>query len=261
MAFVDESSTARSSGSRIISRILPPAIRLWLVSQVEHVEDLVFQIEGGDRDILSGYIPEVTLSARRAVYEGIHLSQVAVKASEISINLGQVIRRKPLRLLKAFPVSGSVILTTEDFNRSLQSPLLSEGIYDFLRLLVRSQSDAAQLQAIVDELPERSVASHYQPTASIEANQIALKLTPKKDKHVPPILITTQLDIKNGHQLCLINPHWSINEDASSKTPLQNLEGFAIDLGSEVALTECSIVADQLVLAGTIQVLPTDETE
>ena len=62
----------------LISRLLPPAIRLWLHSQLDQLEGLGFQLEGKDRQILSGHIPQVRLSAQQAVYRGLHVSQVAV---------------------------------------------------------------------------------------------------------------------------------------------------------------------------------------
>lgn len=252
-----ESTPVKPSGSRIISRILPPAIRFWLHTQLEHVEDLVFRIEGRDRELLSGHIPEVLLSAHKAVYQGIHLSQIAVTAKGIRINLGQVMRRQPLRLLTPFPVSGNLRLTTTDLNASLQAPLMGEGLYDFLQLLAQSQPEAAVLSTWLHEFPERTVLPHYLPTAHIEDNSITLRLTPRTGETVPPIAIATDLAIKDGHRLCLEHPHWLPTPgNDNTRTPLPALHGFEIDLGSEVTLTECLIQADQLSLAGTIRVLP-----
>lgn len=251
-----ESSLKHPGGSRIISRILPPAIRLWLSSQLDHVENLVFKIEGRDRDILSGHIPEVSLSAEKAVYQGVHLSQAAVTAQTIRVNLGQVIRRQPLRLLAPFPVSGNVLLTTADFNLSLQSALLGEGIYDFLQRLVHAQPEAAQLQHILDCLPRRTVLPQYQPTADIRVDGIRLHLIPSPGETVPAIAIATQLAIRDGHRLCLENPHWLADPQSASATPLPALHGFEIDLGPEVTLTACELKADYMTLNGTIRVLP-----
>ena len=251
-----DSTPAKSSGSGVISRVLPPAIRLWLHTQVEHVEDLVFCIEGRDRQILSGHIPEILLSAQKAVYQGVHLSQITVKASGIRINLGQVIRRKPLRLLTPFPVSGDLYLTTADLNHSLQAPLLGEALYDFLKLLAHSQPEAVELQAILNHLPKHTVLPHYSPTANIGPDQITLQLIPREGQTVPPIAIATQLAIQDGHRLCLENPHWLTDSEADATTPLPALHGFEIDLGSEVTLTKCDIQTNQLSLAGSIRVKP-----
>lgn len=244
------------SGSRIISRVLPPAIRLWLSTQLDHVENLTFRIEGSDRQILSGYLSSVSLSAEKAVYQGIHLSQATVQAKDIRVNLGQVIRRKPLRLSASFPVSGTVFLNTVDLNESLQSPLLGEGLYDFLRLLARSQTDAAHLQDILHHLPERTVLSHYQPAAEIKPDSLVLHLVPHADKTIPPVAIATQLKIQDGHRLCLKNPCWLADPSLENATELPALQGFEIDLGAEVRLTKCELQMDLISLDGTVHVLP-----
>lgn len=251
-----EPTSAKSAGSRVISHLLPPAVRLWLHTQVEHVEELVFRIEGGDRQILSGHIPEVLLSAQKAVYQGIHLSQVVVKASGIHINLGQVMRRKPLRLQAPFPVCGDVYLTTADLNQSFQSPLLGEGLYDFLRLLARSQPEASELEAMLGHFPEKTVLPYYLPTANIESDRITLNLTPREGQTVRPIAIATQLAVKDGRRLCLENPHWLAEPDSENATPLPTLHGFEIDLGSQVTLSKCVIETGQISLAGSIRVMP-----
>ncbi|NJL44881.1 MAG: DUF2993 domain-containing protein [Leptolyngbyaceae cyanobacterium SM2_3_12] len=108
---------AHRGGSRLISRLLPPAIRLWLQTQLDHIEGLNFQINGKDRQILSGYVPQVMISAQQAVYRGLHVSQVEVAATEIQVNLGQVVRGKSLRLLQPFPVQGRVSLGAQDLKK------------------------------------------------------------------------------------------------------------------------------------------------
>ncbi|WP_204140297.1 DUF2993 domain-containing protein [Halomicronema sp. CCY15110] len=251
-------SSPQPRGSRIISRLLPPAIRFWLSTQLDHVENLQFEIQGRDREILSGHIPEIALSAQKAIYQGIHLSQAAVTASAIRVNLGQVVRRQPLRLLAPFPIQGAIELTEADFNNSLQSPLLGEGLYDFLQLLARSQPEAASLQDLLDALPDRTVHSHYQAQAAIQTDYVILRLRPKVPA-VPAIAIRTQLSIRDGHRLCLDNPHWLKDDTLTAPTsiPLSDLHGFAIDLGKEVMLTDCRVADQKLRLSGTVRVLPT----
>ena len=257
-----ESSSAKSKGSRLVSRILPPAIRLWLQTQLEHVEDLVFQIEGRDRDILSGHIPGVLLSAQKAIYQGIHLSQVAVKATGIRINLGQVIRRRPLRLLTPFPLSGDLCLTTADLNQSLQAPLLGAGLYEFLKLIAKSQSgNMDALTALMQRFPEGTVLDCYSPSVSITIPILTLRFTPREGQTVPPIELATQLTVKDGNRLCLEDPRWLSVPDIDSHPPLSALHSFEIDLGSEVTLTRCELQADQLSLTGTLRVLPEESPE
>lgn len=255
-----EPTPEKSKGSRIISRVLPPAIRLWLQSQLDLVEDLGFQIEGRDRDILSGHIPTVALTAQKAIYRGIHLRQVAVSASGIRINLGQVLRRKPLRLLAPFPVSGGVCVPEADLNASLQSPLLGEGLYEFLRLIAKSQPKDHGLHALLLQLQQRTVLTHYTPSATIAANRITLQLLPLSGQTLAAIAISTHLVVKDGRRLCLEDPCWLSPDDVDAKTELSALQGFEIDLGSEVDITECAVQSQRLSIQGTLQVLPEVET-
>lgn len=252
-----ESISDKPSGSRVISRILPPAIRFWLQTQLDHVEELGFHLQGRDREILSGHIPEVLLTAQKAIYQGLHLSQVDLKASSIRINLGQVIRRQPLRLLAPFPVSGEVCVTETDLNASLQSPLLGEGIYEFLRLIAKSQPQAVGLASILQQLPARTVLPYYQPQASIKPNHVLLTLTPGDGYTVPAIAIATDLIIRDGHHLCLENPQWLSGQEGDlAAIVLDSLQGFEIDLGPDVTITSCQIQTQQLLLKGTLRVLP-----
>ena len=123
--------------SRIISKVLTPALRLWLRSQVEQVEDLQINIQAGDRLLLTGHIPKVSLSARRAVYQGLYVRQIQLVAETIRINLGQVLKGKPLRLLEPVPVTGELLVEEVDLNASLQGTLLPNALTEFLMTLLK----------------------------------------------------------------------------------------------------------------------------
>jgi hypothetical protein len=90
------------------------------------------KIEGSDRQIFSGAIPKVTAAARGAVYRGLHLTEVAIEGAGIRVNLGQVIKGQPLRLLESFPVFGVLRLIQADLNASLKAPLLADALSEFL---------------------------------------------------------------------------------------------------------------------------------
>ncbi|MBF2036473.1 MAG: DUF2993 domain-containing protein [Leptolyngbyaceae cyanobacterium T60_A2020_046] len=249
-----DSATSAGQGSRLISRLLPPAVRLWLLSRLEHVEALVFQIEGRDRELLSGHIPAIVLSAQKAIYDGIHLSQVAVKASAIHINLSQVIRRKPLRLMAPFPVEGDLRLTEADLNATLQSALLGEGLYDFFERLATANPDATGLQTLLQQFPDKTVEPHYDREATIAGDIVTLRLIPKAGQALPAIALSTGLSVQNGQRLRLTQLRWEVS--GSTDLALPNLEGFEVNLGSAVALSQCHIAAGEIVLAGIITVMP-----
>jgi hypothetical protein len=74
------------------------------------------------------------------------------------------------------------------------------------------------------------------------------------------IAISTQLSIRDGHRLCLDNPHWLTDDPLTdpASIPLSELHGFEIDLGNEVTLTDCRVADQKLQLSGTVRVLPTE---
>jgi hypothetical protein len=54
-----------------VSSVLIPIIKLWLRSQVEHIETIEIAIAGKSRQILSGDIPKATVFGVGAKYKGI----------------------------------------------------------------------------------------------------------------------------------------------------------------------------------------------
>lgn len=250
--------TARQS--RLISKVLSPAVRLWLRSQVEAVEDLHFQIEGGDRQILSGYLPKVTIAARKAIYQGIHLSQVQLTAEEIRINLGQVLKGKPLRLLSAVPVCGEVAIHQSDLESSRQSPLVLSGLRDLLTLL---------LSACWSDLPPDLVADLsleqpwflQQPLIQLGQDQMTLGGTIVTNSRELPLAIRSGIGIQSGSRLCLFEPVLCWAEQRSQTVALPRLHQFEVDLGSEVALQTLLLNCDRLFCQGRINIQPTEAQE
>jgi len=242
--------------SRLISMVLSPAVGLWLRSQLEHVEDLQLNIEAGDRQLLSGCISRVVVSARNAVYRGLHLSQVSLVGEQIRTNLAQVVRGKPLRLLKAFPIAGNVLLYEADLNRSLQAPLLAQGVIEFLLTLLRADGES---DGENDELAQRTPQEIrlQDPKVILGDGLVTLSATLATVSGQPTsVVIRTGLRLSNGNQLHLDRPHLLPHANARQGFPLRDLDGFAFDLGSEVALQTLSLQAGQISCQGQIMVTP-----
>lgn len=253
---VEESSSpqldaAQRGGSRLISRLLPPAIRFWLQAQLDHIEGLSFRINGKDRQILSGYIPEVGLSAQRAVYQGLHVSQVEIAATEIQINLGQVVRGKPLRLLQPFPVSGQVSLGESDLRNSLMSPLLAQGLGDVLSQLKLAELD---LSSGAQSIADLGLDAYLTQIADLELapNQLTLIWASPSPEHAP-LRLQTGLIIEAGRWLHLDQPSVRLGDSA----PMA-LENVTFDLGPEVDIKRLTVIATMIQLEGVVRVIPAD---
>ncbi|MEO1389985.1 MAG: DUF2993 domain-containing protein [Cyanobacteria bacterium J06634_6] len=258
----DGSVDAKKGGSRFISKLLPPAVKLWLRSQVESVEQLQIDLSGRDRQIITGYLPGVSVSAQRVTYQGIQISDVQLSAKDIRINVGQVVRGKPLRLLKAFPVIGTVLLSCEDLDASLGSPLLAEGLNGFWRSLV-SRPDVAD--AVCDRYGKLPLASDMmlaRPTVQIGVHRLALSFYPATAAETArsPIVLSSVLSVVDGRFLKLTDPRWldgveQISQPAAG-IPIESLEGYQWDLGKDTQLSQLTIQPSQLLCEGEITVLP-----
>ncbi|NJO19656.1 MAG: DUF2993 domain-containing protein [Spirulinaceae cyanobacterium RM2_2_10] len=134
-----------AEGRAPLGRLLESAVQLWLRTQVERIDELQVAIAGRNRQILQGYIPEVALAARTAIYQGLHLERAALTGQNIRINLGQILRGQPLRLLEPITASGELFLTAANLQASLASPLLRQALTDLLALLRPAAEAGSQI--------------------------------------------------------------------------------------------------------------------
>ncbi|EKQ67054.1 Protein of unknown function (DUF2993) [Leptolyngbyaceae cyanobacterium JSC-12] len=245
---VEESSDqARNTRqSRLISRVLSPAVQLWVRSQLEQVEDLHLEIEAGDRQLLSGSIHRVSAAASKAVYQDLHFSQIKVTAEQIQTNLPQMLRGKAFRLLTAFPLSGEVALSEADLNASLKAPLLAKAVTEFL------------LTLLPQEARDEACSERLQPTlqdvrVSLGAGDLMFTAILSTQNGESPIAIRTGIAIKNGNLLKLEgfqHQHAIADLAATSKTSI------IIPLGSDVHLETLTILDGFLYCKGRITVIP-----
>lgn len=245
---IESQESLKQKKSRIISTVLSPALRLWLRSQVEQVEALEFKITGGDRQILQGNIPGISIAASSAVYQGLHLSKVQLEGMGIRVNLGQMIKGKPLRLLESIPVTGQLSLSESDFQSSLKSPLLSTALTEFLTSLPLSDEQTS----IAHNLKNKQISFSWQ-TIAIALGQLTLTGIVNNDTLAPtPIIICAGLQLASPHEL-ILNP-FQIQMSPDSKP--QNLDGFQVDLGNDVDIQELTLTPGLLICRGRLTVHP-----
>ncbi|TVQ08097.1 MAG: DUF2993 domain-containing protein [Leptolyngbya sp. DLM2.Bin27] len=246
-----EANAPTPRGSRLISRLLPPAIRLWLHTQFDHLEGLEFAIDGQDRQILGGYLPAVMVTAHQAVYQGLHVSQAQVSAADIRVNLPQVLRGKPLRLLQPFPVAGQVTVLAEDLQASLRSHLLGQALQDALKLLL------AGAEPQISPAPWLGDSNTAQAAITLGADRLTLRWpgpTPAADS----LELTLNLTMQAGRQLCLCQPVVTQRSPQGELRPPIALDDMTFDLGPEVDIRQLSVTPQGIDLVGTVRVIPAD---
>jgi LmeA-like phospholipid-binding len=223
----------------IVGSVLAPACRVWLRSQVSHVEDIQVDIAGGSLQILSGTIPRVAVGAVGAVYQGLSLGSIDLVAENIRINLPQVLKGQPLGLLEAISVTANVRFSEGDLQASLAAPLLSQAITDLFTQILGKNSQ--QSNWLVDW-------THVQ----IAPQRLILQGTLTTEEHTVPIELSMGIAIKDG-QILHLNPLKII---CSIDLPGSNITSHSIDLGDDVNITQLQLAAGELICHGGILVNP-----
>lgn len=243
-----------SRGSRLISKVLSPAIQLWLRAQVEAISGLKFQIQGSDREILRGCVPSVEVQAEQIIYQGLHLSQVDLTASQIQINLGQVLQGKPLRLLEVVPVVGIVRLTQTDLDASLDAPLLKQALADFLMLVLNHFNQIAPDRLAELAMLQPIQLEHCQIQLAANGLTLTANLLIPNDQPAQ-LVLEAELQLTQGSHLqfaplkiCYTLPLQPI-ATVTANQPL------VIDLGSEVHLQKLELTPEGVLCEGRINVI------
>ncbi len=219
--------------------MLAPACRVWLRSQVSQVDSLQVDIQGGSRQILGGTIPRVAVVAVGAIYQGLSLGSIDLVAEHIQINLPQVLKGKPLKLLAPIAVTAAVKFSEPDLQSSLAAPLLSQAITELFTQILAIDPHQAQWSIDWQQL---ALTPH---TLILQGNLTI-------DGQTVPISMAMGINIHQGHILDL-DP---LTIDCPIALPGRDLHRYQIDLGDDVNITQLDLLAGSLHCQGRIQVNP-----
>ncbi len=129
----------------VVSSVLIPIIKLWLRSQVEHIETVEIAISGKSRQILSGDIPKANVSGTGAKYHGLAVTNIDLCAEAIHINISQILKGEALRLLDPIRVTMDVELSAADLQSCLKSPIFLEAIASDTAPIVNTDEEIRDL--------------------------------------------------------------------------------------------------------------------
>jgi hypothetical protein len=226
----------------VIGKLLSSAVKLYLRSQVKGVEDLQVKIIGQNQQILQGYIPQVYLSCDRAIYQGLNLSQVQLKGADIAVNLSEVIKQKPLKLIKPVFVELQLRLDAADLQASLDSALLQSGLSDLWQMILAAQGNADSQEFLSLKIEWQSLA--------IANNQLNLVgVYQDSNGSTQKLALSTGINLTNSHTLGL-SP-LNITSDLLQDNLDRPLE---IDLGTDIALQTMTIESEQILCSGKIRI-------
>ncbi|NJK33929.1 MAG: DUF2993 domain-containing protein [Oscillatoriales cyanobacterium SM2_2_1] len=138
--------------ARSLLSTLTPLLKLWLRSQVEHLDTLEIHIGGNLRQLWGGSIPEATVRARGVTYQGLHLTALDLRSSAIHLNIAQILRGESLRLLEPIEVTLSGVLSPTDLQHCWRSPLFQSVLPPHLAPLAEGAQDDASRLAVLQKL-------------------------------------------------------------------------------------------------------------
>jgi LmeA-like phospholipid-binding len=219
--------------------VLAPACRVWLRSQVSHVDDIQVDIAGGSLQILGGTIPRIAVVAEGAIYQGLSLGSIDLVAENIQINLPQVLKGQPLGLLESIAVTANVKFSEDDLQASLAAPLLSQAITDlFTQILgtASQQPDWIVEWNLVQIVPQTLILQGHLTTEGQTAPigiSMGIAIFDGQILHLDPLKITCSIDL-----------------------PGSNIDSHSIDLGDDVNITQLELLAGELICRGGILVNP-----
>lgn len=223
---------------KLVTNVLTEAIKLWLRTQVSHIEQLQLDIQARNRQILSGYIPSVSIVAEKAVYQGLHLSFIDLVAQNIRINIGSILKGEQLRLLEKVSVFCKLSQVEEDLSASLSSTLLSTALNDILAKFLWS-----------DSLNSKSISCQK---VQIKDNQLVINATIDEENNPQALDIYVGLNLLSTHELRIA----PIYVTSNTKTLFESSDGEYLDLGTDVEIQDLKLIPGKIICRGTINVNP-----
>jgi hypothetical protein len=234
----------------IISSLLAPACAAWLRTQVSEVESLDVQIAAKDRQILSGTIPAVAILATKTVYRGISLQKIKLLADRIEVNLSQVMRGKPLRVLQPIEVEIEATIADADLLSSLTAPLLSKAVNQLIAQVIALPGDKSDLEETGQSGATGQDWSLIWQSVQIEAGKLTLQGQVQQGSSLLPINICAGIALLEG-QIIHLAP--LVIDCELIDRPV---ESYSIDLGNEVNLRELVLGDGELHCAGQVRIRP-----
>lgn len=235
---------------RVVTSLLQRAATLFVRSQLTAVQTLEVDLGGGDRQLLAGSIPRITLAAQGAVYQGLHLSNIQVEGQDIQINLGQVLRGKSLQLMHELQLKAALALNETDLNASFDSPLFD----DLLCRLFQAIASYLDVPSSLETLSRHDIQS---VEASLFEDGLRLRLlfaNPDLEGHC--LTARARLVSKNPRILTFRDVRIEFGLEVESPTSEATIPYVPLPLGSDVEIHDLKLTEGALHCQGTIRVRP-----
>lgn len=105
-----------------VLQLLSNGLQLWVRQQCQSIESLEVELRGSALNLLRGQLGGASVQARRAQFQSLQIEQVELSSGAIQVQIGNLLKGRPLALEHAFSVRGRISLSGEGLSRSLGQP-------------------------------------------------------------------------------------------------------------------------------------------
>lgn len=238
----------------VIDRIAENAIR----SQFKNVEQLQVRVDNTPNyQLLQGKVERVRIAGRglQLKRQDIHITALELETDSISLDPLSLRQRQP-KLKRPIHAGMRLILTQEDINKALHSPVVTATLRNLSISELRNSSGKSEqrydfLNPRVEFLKNNRLIFQVELTAG-NANSLA-------------ITVESGLGVVAGRQIQLVNPTVSVNGEVvpnqfvseiaanfSQQLDLRSLEGY----GLQTRILQLKVTRRRLEVAAFLQVEP-----
>jgi hypothetical protein len=172
------------------------------------------------------------------VYQGLRVTQIELEAEKIQLNVAAILKGQPLQLSAIVPVVGKLIITAQDLNNSLSSPLLLTAINDgLIPLLAEYSLNYPFITWEKITLDNQVLILHGIPISETEGAFFNIHLG---------------LELLNGQELQLTQ----VQVKTDQEVLLERNSPYMINLGTDVDIEKISLLPEQLTCYGRININP-----
>ncbi|CAM6026509.1 unnamed protein product [Sphagnum balticum] len=201
----------------LVGRLLEKALGTYLNAQLDECGDLDVIVGGSSWELLSGKVRDVRVSATKAIYKGVFLTEVDLTASRVFVKPG----RKRL-FQKPFQVIAQIRVQEADLNASLDSPIFTRS----LKQIFPTKPSTLNIQFEDGNLCFSSPDCHSSGYGQVE------------------FPTTLHIDVEKGGEI--------LSVDSVSGISIQK----AFKLGPEVRITEFEVNDSWMQLTGDFLITP-----
>ena len=229
----------------LVNKLLSGAVKILLYSQVSDIDNLKIKTIGKDKQILTGNIPEVLISASNVLYRGIYLTKVKIVGTNIKFDFSQVISQKSLKLSEPILIDLEAFVLAEDLQKSVFSSLVSSGLTDIWYRFLSLPNDI--------EILDKEYQNYQWNYLSFAQDEITFRgIYLKSNTQQSTIEIQTKIKALDEHSL-ILSP---ISINTIPALPINQAKSLTFELGKQVSIKQLEITEKHLLIKGTITVYP-----